>query len=130
MNSSEHAPESIMLPVSDDTNFSVGEICCINEVGYLTQILTPGVPRYLVQEEKVMSDHKAALKCMRIFEGMIFEGDLTDDYFERLVNGQTLELGSDVNSHKLFVSNVYGKDLEVISTMNFPYERKIAVTFF
>lgn len=126
---SDCAPETTMITVTDDMKFYIGEICNVNEVGHLTSSITASMPKYLVVESKKMGDGKKELRCVRILEGMLFEADLTDDYFEILENGNTFCLGSDANSHKLFVSNQMGNDVEIISKLSHPQKPKVLVTF-
>ncbi len=129
MNSSENAPEITMLRTTNDQTFYEGEICTINEVGYLTTSLFSGTPKYLVKESKKIGDGKSELRCIRILEGMLFEADLASETFEILEKGKTFNLSTDANGHNLFVGSTMGNDVEIISKLNYPYEQKVVVTF-
>ena len=129
MNSSDNAPEIIKMRADDYSSYYEGEVCTVNEVGYLSASLSKSSPKYLVVEDKKAGDRNKEINCIKILNGMLFEADLEPASFESMANGRLFPVITDANSHHLFVGSSYGDDVEIISTLNYPYGNKVIVTF-
>lgn len=98
VNTPNYAPETAYLEVSptdENSGFTRGAVYTTSN-GYISKTVTKSAPKYLSLEEKLPGDGKSKLKCLRVYENMLFVTEMDMDPANLRV-GSTVAFRNDSN---------------------------------